>query len=98
MGVRSVTDKGMKHLLETLQKEATQTESTNQQFLGQWRELFDKGRCFRFNVVHGLEGVKLAEFEQRESMQAATAAYLDSRDTIAMVRMCVENLRKKQCK
>lgn len=97
LGVRSIADKGFKHLVKTLEKEATQTESTNQQFLARWRDYVNKGRCFRFNVDHGLEGVKIAEYQEQNLIQAATESYLRERRTIVSVRSCVENLRLKQC-
>jgi hypothetical protein len=65
--VRSVADRSLKHLVETLQKVATETEDTNQQFESRWREYMMSGRCFRFNVGNGLEGIKLAEYEERKS-------------------------------
>jgi hypothetical protein len=97
LGVRSVSDKGFKHLMKTLEKEATQTDNTNQRFLARWRDYVAKGRCFRFNVDHGLEDVKLAEYKQVDLIQAATSAYLTERGTMVSVRSCVENLRLKQC-
>jgi predicted acylesterase/phospholipase RssA len=96
-GIRAVSDKGLKHFLETLQKEATETESTNEQFLGRWRDHVEKGRCFRFNVDHGLDHVRLAEFEEQPLIRDATLAYLRKRGTIGEVRACVENLRMKEC-
>lgn len=97
LGVRSIADKGFKHLVETLKKEATQTEVTSQQFQARWRDHVTKGRCFRFNVDHGLENVKLAEYQEQNLIQSATESYLRERQTIASVRSCVENLRLKQC-
>ena len=97
LGVRSVSDKGLKHLVHTLQKEATQTENTNQHFIARWRDYVAKGRCFRFNVDHGLENVKLAEFKQQDLLQAATTKYLRERDTMVRIKTCVENLRLKKC-
>jgi predicted acylesterase/phospholipase RssA len=96
-GIRSVSDKGLKHLLETLQKEATETESTSEKFLARWRDHVEKGRCFRFNVHHGLENVGLAEFAQEESIRTATFTYLQKRGTIGEVKSCVDNLRMKEC-
>lgn len=96
-GIRSVSDKGLSHLIETLQKEATETEDTNQKFLGRWRGYVEKGRCFRFNVDHGLDHVRLAEFEEQDLIRAATSTYLQKRGTIGEVRTCVENLRMKEC-
>ncbi|KAL6706652.1 hypothetical protein ACN47E_005194 [Coniothyrium glycines] len=96
LGVRNVADKGLKHLLKTLEKEATQTEATNQEFLARWRNHVECGRCYRFNVGHGLEDVKLAEYQQQDRIQAATSSYLDGRQVKVDVRKCVDNLRLKQ--
>ncbi|KAH7378467.1 hypothetical protein DE146DRAFT_749720 [Phaeosphaeria sp. MPI-PUGE-AT-0046c] len=95
-GIRSVSDKSMKHLIQTLQKEATETEATNQQFEARWREYMMNGRCFRFNVSNGLEDVKLAEYEEQELIRQATVTYLEKRETIGRVVACAENLRKKE--
>ena len=97
-GVRSVSDKGLKNLIQTLQKEATETEATNQKFLGQWRNHVEQWRCFRFNVPHGLDKVSLAEYKEKPHISSATATYLEERGTIGAVRMCVNNLRTKECK
>jgi hypothetical protein len=56
------------------------------------------GRCFRFNVSHGLEDVKLAEYQEQELIRQATVTYLEKRETIGRVVACAENLRKKECK
>ncbi|KAJ4295580.1 hypothetical protein N0V90_007593 [Kalmusia sp. IMI 367209] len=95
-GIRSVSDRGLRHLVETLKKEATETENTNNIFLGQWREHLDNGRCFRFNVDHGLEDVGLAEWEQGDLLKSSTATYLKGRNTIGLVKSCVANLRMKE--
>jgi hypothetical protein len=95
-GIRSVSDKGLRHLVETLQREATETEGTNQLWESRWREGM-AARCFRFNVAHGLDKVSLAEFEQRDLLRTATLAYLGERATKGVVSACVENLRKKEC-
>jgi predicted acylesterase/phospholipase RssA len=96
-GNRSVSDKGLKHLVQTLQKEATETEGTNQQFEARWREYMMSGRCFRFNVSNGLEDVTLAEYKQHELIRQATETYLEKRETMVRVVACAENLRKKEC-
>jgi hypothetical protein len=96
-GVRSVSDRGLKHLVETLRKESTETEKTTERFLSRWREHLDNNRCFRFDVRHGLEHVKLAEYQEQDMIKAATYTYLEGRDTMGKVRKCVENLRLKKC-
>jgi predicted acylesterase/phospholipase RssA len=97
LGYRSVYDKGWKHMIKTLEKEATQTEETNRQFMSRWQDHVIRGRCFRFNVPRGLENVKIAEFEEQDQIHAVTSAYLDERETMVRVQTCVENLRLRQC-
>lgn len=97
-GVRSVSDKGWKYFVETLAKEASETEATNQKWLGRWRDAVEKGRAFRFNVDHGLEGVGLAEWKEGDLLESTAATYLGKRGTIGDVRACVENLRAKECR
>ncbi|KAF2635937.1 phospholipase, patatin family protein [Massarina eburnea CBS 473.64] len=96
-GTRNISDKGMKVLIETLRKEATETEKTTHSWESRWRDHIEKGRAFRFNVDHGLDGLKLAEYQEQDLLSAATATYLQKRGTIGAVRTCVENLRLKEC-
>jgi predicted acylesterase/phospholipase RssA len=96
-GIRSVSDKGLKNFLDTLRKEATETESTNQQWLSQWRAHVDQGRCFRFNVNHGLDAVGLAEFKEDRLIKQASLSYLEEMGTRVDIRTCVNNLRLKEC-
>ncbi|KAF2682694.1 hypothetical protein K458DRAFT_390614 [Lentithecium fluviatile CBS 122367] len=97
-GIRSVSDKGLKSLVETLEKVATKTEATNQQFEGRWRGYIYSPvpRCFRFNVTNGLESVRLAEFDEEDLIRAATLSYMKERNTMSKVTACVENLRQKE--
>ncbi|KAH8727730.1 acyl transferase/acyl hydrolase/lysophospholipase [Phaeosphaeriaceae sp. PMI808] len=95
-GNRSVADKGFKHLVETLKKESSETEGTNQEFESRWREYMACGRCFRFNVTKGLEDVRLAEYKERPLIQQATSTYLDERETTMRLNECASNLRKKK--
>ncbi|KAF2021481.1 phospholipase, patatin family protein [Aaosphaeria arxii CBS 175.79] len=96
-GLGSVSDKGFRKLIETLKKEATETEKTTEQWLGRWRQHVERNRCFRFNVIHGLENVRLEEYKERDVIQSTTDTYLQSRGTQTNVRKCVENLRMKEC-
>lgn len=96
-GIRSVSDRGVKKLLEALKKEATDTDRTSEQFLSRWREHVERDRCFRFNVHRGLENVGLEEFEQQGLLKEATSTYLLERDTKGKVLRCAKNLRAKEC-
>ena len=97
LGIRSISDKGAKNFAQSLQKQATETEKTNQTFMKQWRSQVEQWRCFRFNVSHGLDKVTIAEYTQQSLISAAAAAYLQEITTQASVRFCVKNLRAKQC-
>lgn len=96
-GYRHVSDRGIKYFFETLRKEATETVATTKNWESRWREGIEQGRCFRFNVEHGLENVGLEEHKQAGEVMSASRTYLDERGTIGMVRKCVENLRMKEC-
>ena len=86
-----------KNFFDTLQKIATETEKTNQTFMKQWRGQVEQWRCFRFNVSHGLDKVGIEEYKQQSLISAAAATYIQDITTMGAVRMCVHNLRKKQC-
>jgi hypothetical protein len=95
-GTRHVSDKGLKYFLETLQKEATETKKTTSRWESRWREGVANGKCYRFNVEHGLEGVGLAEYQQAADVRAASLSFLEEIETIGKVRTCVQNLRMKE--
>lgn len=97
-GTQSVSDKGLKHLIKALEREATQTDVTHQRCLEEWRRQGVANRYFRFNVDHGLDRVSLAEYKERDQIQAATVSYMEKHDVKSEARACVSNLRLKRCR
>ena len=97
-GVQSISDKGLKHLIKALEREATQTDVTHQNFLENWRRHGDVNRYFRFNVDYGLDKISLAEYKEQDQIQAASVSYMEKHDVKGEFRGCVSNLRLKQCK
>lgn len=95
-GNKAIDDKMWKFLSKTLVDLATQTEHTERKFVDKWRQHFDEGRYFRFNVDHGLQNVGLAEYCEQGAIEAATDSYLDHRSQVVRLRDCIQNLKLKQ--
>lgn len=65
-------------LIGALAKMATDAEKIAEASTKRWRQHFEQGRYFRFNVEHGLQNVGMKEYRKRREIQAATDKYLDS--------------------
>src|ERR1700723_2154189 len=59
-GNRAIEDKMINFLSKTLVDLVTATERTAAKFVSRWRDQYDEGRYFRFNVQQGLQDVGLA--------------------------------------
>jgi hypothetical protein len=86
----------LKFLSGTLVAIATETEKTADRFVGRWRQHYDENRYFRFNVHQGLQRVRLAEYQEQGTIEAATDEYLRHQEQKFRVRDCVQNLKQKQ--
>ncbi|KAH6847075.1 kinase subdomain-containing protein [Chaetomium sp. MPI-CAGE-AT-0009] len=75
---------------------ATETEATASLFMKRWRQHYDEGRFFRFNVEKGLQNVGLAEYDKRGMIETATEQYMADTAQESRVRECVQNLKTKQ--
>lgn len=75
---------------------ATETENTEKAFIARWRKHYDEDRYFRFNVEQGLQGIGLAEYQQKGAIETATSSYLTNIAQKFRVRDCVANLKKKK--
>ncbi|KAF3006907.1 hypothetical protein E8E13_011166 [Curvularia kusanoi] len=96
MDLNSVSDRGVRRLVEALKKEATETEHTHNSIEGRWRPRGQESRYYRFNVDQGLNEVKLAEFNKRDTIQAGAIAYLDRYDIKDALHRCVQDLMTRQ--
>ena len=95
-GTKAVEDKMLKFLSKTLVDIVTETENTERRFIAKWRQHYDEKRYFRFNVEQGLQRVRLAEYQEEGSIEAAIENYLNHQAQKFRVRDCVLNLREKQ--
>ncbi|KAK0508575.1 hypothetical protein JMJ35_008851 [Cladonia borealis] len=97
-GTKAVEDKMLRFLSKTLVDIVTETENTERRFIAKWRQHYDEKRYFRFNIEQGLQRVRLAEYQEEGSIEAATENYLNHQGQKFRVRDCVLNLREKQNK
>jgi hypothetical protein len=56
--------------------------------------MINADRLFRFNVIHGLAGVGLAEHQAVDKIEAHTATYLKKFDTARDVEQCAISLKE----
>ncbi|KAE8354187.1 phospholipase [Aspergillus coremiiformis] len=95
-GIAAIEDKALKFLSKTLVGITTETEHTEKKFAARWAKHFDQKRYFRFNVQQGLQGVRLEEYREQGTIEAATHRYLDHQVQAFLVRDCVQNLKLKE--
>jgi hypothetical protein len=75
---------------------ATETEKTAQQFHRDKSVLNDEGRYYRFNVVHGLEELRLEE-SKKTTENAAATRYVESQAPFGQMKTCANNIARRQC-
>lgn len=95
-GKQAIKENIFEFLSKTLRDITTETERTAEKFVARWKNHFDESRYFRFNVQHGLQSVKLPEYQERGTIEAATFGYLTNQEQKSRMHACVANLRKKQ--
>jgi hypothetical protein len=83
---------------QSLQKIATETEKTAEQFLRDKFRLDDTGRYYRFNVSRGLENIGLEDSKQMNVIIAATERYIDSQTVFKQIKACAYALSGRTCK
>ena len=95
-GIKAIEDNLLRFFSTTLVDIVTETENTEKKFIAKWRQHFDEKRYFRLNVEQGLQRVRLAEYQEEGTIEAATKYYLNHQAQKFRVRDCVLNLRQKQ--
>ncbi|KAI1860278.1 uncharacterized protein JN550_011656 [Neoarthrinium moseri] len=75
----------LKGIAQTLKAIATDTEQTHRRFFNIHGDLGLQDRYFRFNVIHGLSGVRLDDHGKIPIIEASTEAYISSPETQAQV-------------
>ncbi|KAF5588637.1 calcium-independent phospholipase A2-gamma [Fusarium pseudoanthophilum] len=89
-------DDRVDRFIGTLAKMATDAEKIAEASTKRWRQHFEQGRYFRFNVEHGLQTVGMKEYRKKREIQATTDKYLDSQVQSFCVQRCIENLILKK--
>jgi predicted acylesterase/phospholipase RssA len=79
-------------IFKLLQKVATDTESTAEDFVRGKSDLRQAGQYFRFNVPRGLEGIGLDEAAELSRIASATRAYIMTEDTSVKAQACADAL------
>ncbi|KAH8701243.1 hypothetical protein GQ44DRAFT_832012 [Phaeosphaeriaceae sp. PMI808] len=83
------------HIGETLVAIATETEQTAERFRREKALLDSTGRYYRFNVVRGLEDIRLEEAKKVKEMAAATRWYIRSQKVYKQMQsMCWQHRRE----
>ena len=85
-----------RHLREisaTLLLIATKTEKTAEKFARRMPSIEDKGKCYRFNILTGLEAIGLEDSSKKQAIIAARGQYLEFRAVHNQLRQCVVALR-----
>ncbi|KAL4723008.1 hypothetical protein ACLX1H_010249 [Fusarium chlamydosporum] len=95
MGTYDINDRVDK-FVATLGKMYTDAERTAEASMSRWRQHYDQGRYFRFNVENGLKSVGMKEYRKKGEIQGATYRYLDGQAQSLRLRKCIENLALKQ--
>jgi hypothetical protein len=94
-GQGAIDDNILNFLSKTLVRMATKPESTERRFLARWSNEYRENRYFRFNVDHGLQDVRMTEYEKRSLIESATHDYLHHSAQKARIRDCIMNLVTK---
>lgn len=79
-------------VFKLLQKVATDTERTAEEFVKGKTDLRQASQYFRFNVPRGLEGIGLDEAAQLSRIASATRAYIQTEDTTVKAQACADAL------
>jgi predicted acylesterase/phospholipase RssA len=85
------------HIASSMVAIATDTEKRAQDFHKHHARLYEERRCFRFNVLRGLEKVGLEDAEKRKEIVSATRLYIQGEDTLAQMRACAGKLKNRGC-
>jgi hypothetical protein len=85
------------HIGETLIAIAMETEQTAERFRRE-RALLDRtGRYYRFNIVRGLEQIRLKEARKVKEIAAATRRYISSQEMHKQMQACAGSIAGREC-
>jgi predicted acylesterase/phospholipase RssA len=95
-GPNPITDSAYKFLTKTVVSLATETESTAQDFISDWRGHLRAKKYFRFNVEQGLQSIGLEEYKKKGDLEEATLSYLREEKQSVELQFCIANLSSKE--
>lgn len=81
-------------LAKTLAQLVTDTEEENERFRRRNREMVKDNLLFRFNVLQGLQSVKLDEWEAFGEIWAHTSTYMKASDTAIIFNTCANMMKE----
>lgn len=76
---------------------ATETEKTAKRFSRDKSRLDDAGRYYRFNVLRGLEDIRLEESKRKNAIIAATDRYIESQAVFKQIKTCADCMSGREC-
>jgi hypothetical protein len=79
-------------LANRLREIVVETERTADGFQQDNPALVCKHRYYRFNVLHGLEDVKLQEYQATAQIYAVTETYLELSDTVSKAELFISSV------
>lgn len=93
-GLNPISDKFWEMIRKQLLSILTDTEHTASQFRETHKSLFNTGRAFRFNVIHGMDSVALDDWNSAQEIKAKTRAYLADPGNNNYFNQCGQQLVK----
>ncbi|KAJ6014335.1 Acyl transferase/acyl hydrolase/lysophospholipase [Penicillium herquei] len=97
-GNQALDDNILKFLSKTLVRMATKPAGVERRFMARWRRQCEENRCFRFSVEHGMEDVRMTDYQKRSLIEAATHDYLHLTRQKSAIHHCMLNLAGKRGK
>lgn len=82
----------IKDIVEAMKNIVTQTERTADDFYRNHESMVTDDRLFRFNVLHGLADIGLAEWQEKAKMADSTQTYLENGETHQKATLCVKRV------
>ena len=89
-------DQGVKAMMETLVRIATDCEDAAEQFKRQHMRMVRDKRFFRFNVDRGLENIGLEEWKRLDDIKAATRNYAQLEGVRIEMDTCSQVLKERE--
>jgi predicted acylesterase/phospholipase RssA len=93
-GLNPLSDKFWEMIRKDVLGIVTETQLTADRFREAHKSLFNTGRAFRFNVMHGMEKFALDEWKCADKIMATTRAYLADQSNNNDFNQCGQQLVK----